>query len=77
MFDRSGVEVVRQTLGEHTALELVSATSAEPRVFERLRSIERRAFMARIWSGLHFRKAMEDGYYIGHQTARRVLQRLP
>jgi hypothetical protein len=71
------VEVVRQTLGEHTALELVSATSAEPRVFERLRSIERRAFMARIWSGLHFRKAMEDGYYIGHQTARRVLQRLP
>jgi hypothetical protein len=33
--------------------------------------------MARIWSGLHFRTAMEDGYYIGHKTARRVLQLLP
>jgi hypothetical protein len=33
--------------------------------------------MARIWSGLHFRKAMEDGYDLGHRTARRVLQRLP
>jgi hypothetical protein len=71
------VEVVRQTLGEHTALELVSVNAPDPRVFERLRSIERQAFMARIWSGLHFRKAMEDGYYIGHETARRVLKLLP
>jgi hypothetical protein len=71
------VEVVRQTLGEHTTLKLISANSPEPRVFERLRRIERQAFMARIWSGLHFRTAMEDGYYIGHKTARRVLQLLP
>jgi hypothetical protein len=71
------VEIIRQTLGEHTRLELVSANSPDPRVFERLRTIEHQAFMARIWSGLHFRTAMEDGYYIGHKTARRVLQRLP
>jgi hypothetical protein len=71
------VEVVRQMLGEHTRLELVSANSPDPRVYERLRRIEHQAFMARIWSGLHFRTAMEDGYYIGHETARRVLQRLP
>ena len=71
------VAVVRQMLGEHTTLELISANSPDPRVFERLRRIERQAFMARIWSGLHFRKAMEDGYYIGHTTAHRILQRLP
>ena len=28
--------------------------------------------MARIWAGIHFRDAMDDGYYIGHETARRV-----
>jgi hypothetical protein len=71
------VQIIRQTLGEHTSLELVSATDPQPRVFDRLRRIERQAFMARIWSGLHFRTAMEDGYYLGHQTARRILQRLP
>jgi hypothetical protein len=73
------VEVIRQTLGEHTTLNLISydLNSPDPRTFQRLRRIEHQAFMARIWSGLHFRKAMEDGYDLGHRTARRVLQRLP
>jgi hypothetical protein len=38
-----------------------------------LSEIERDAFNARIWSGLHFRKAMVDGYDIGHRTAERVM----
>jgi hypothetical protein len=71
------VEVVRQTLGEHTQLELTSANDPHARVYQRLRRVEHQAFMARIWSGLHFRTAMQDGYYIGHTTARRVLKRLP
>ncbi|HET6561355.1 MAG TPA: vanadium-dependent haloperoxidase [Marmoricola sp.] len=71
------VEVIRRTLGEDTALPLVSVNSPTPRVYDRLRRLERQAFMARIWSGLHFRTAMEHGYRIGHRTARLVLHRLP
>ena len=68
------VEVIRRTLGERTPLELVSVNSPTPRAYDRLGSIERDAFLARIWSGLHFRTAMEDGYRIGHTMARRVLK---
>lgn len=68
------VEVIRRTLGERTPLELVSVNSPTPRVYELLGSIERDAFWARIWSGLHYRTAMEDGYRIGHVMARRVLR---
>jgi hypothetical protein len=71
------VEVVRQLLGEDTSLELVSVNAPQPRVFHNLASIEYQALNARIWSGLHFRDAMVDGYAIGHETARRVLARLP
>lgn len=32
------------------------------------------ALEARIWGGLHFRDAMDDGYLIGHATAQQVLR---
>jgi hypothetical protein len=28
--------------------------------------------MARIWAGIHFRDAMDDGYLIAHRTVHRV-----
>ena len=71
------VETVRQLLGEDTALELVSVNAPRSRVYRRLSTLEQDAFAARIWSGLHFRDAMEDGYRIGHKTARRVLAMVP
>ena len=67
------VEVIRQTLGEDTALELGSVNSPTPRVYAHLSEIEYDAFNARIWSGLHFRRAMEHGYDIAHRTAERVM----
>lgn len=67
------VEVIRHTLGEHTPLELRSASSPTPRVYPTLSEIEHDAFNARIWSGLHFRRAMEHGYDIAHRTAQRVM----
>ncbi|MFC4784504.1 vanadium-dependent haloperoxidase [Nocardioides sp. MAHUQ-72] len=70
------IEVIRRTLGERTPLELVSVNSPDPRLYTRLSAIERDAFNARIWSGLHFRKAMTDGYEIGHRSARQVLAAL-
>ena len=73
---RPGVEVIRQTLGESTPLELISVNSPTPRTYAKLRDLEKDAFNARIWSGLHFRTAMADAYRIGHITARRVLKAL-
>jgi hypothetical protein len=70
------VEVVRKTLGEATPLELISPNSPTHRTYPKLRGIEQEAFMARIWSGLHFRTAMADAYHIGHVTARRVMAEL-
>ena len=70
------VEVIRRTLGERTALELVSVNSPTPRTYPRLGALERDAFNSRIWGGLHFRDAMVDGYRIGHRTARHVMAAL-
>jgi hypothetical protein len=71
------VEVIRLTLGEETPLLLRSTATGTERLYPTLSAIEFDAFHARIWSGLHFRDAMEDGYQIGHTAARRAMQRLP
>ncbi len=71
------VEVVRQSLGETTPLELRSSTfPGAPRTYPTLTHLEHDALNARIWGGLHFRDAMSDAYAIGHRTARAVMQRL-
>lgn len=43
------------------------------RTYTSLSALEHDAFHARIWGGLHFRDAMEDGY-LGHTTADRVMR---
>lgn len=70
------IGVIREVLGEDTALELRSA-NGPPRVYTKLAHIEHDAYYARIWSGLHFADAMDDGYLIGHDTAARVMAALP
>lgn len=65
-------EVVRQTLGDNITLVLRSA--GLERTYTSLSALEHDAFHARIWGGLHFRDAMEDGYYLGHTTADRVMR---
>ncbi|MDX6358502.1 MAG: hypothetical protein QOH37_1556 [Nocardioidaceae bacterium] len=67
------VEIIRRTLGEDTRLELRSVNSATPRTYAHLSELEFDAFHARIWSGLHYRRAMVDGYDIAHRTAERVM----
>jgi len=67
-------QVIRRTLGEQTSLELRSVSSPTPRVYGHLSDLEHDAFHARIWSGLHFRRAMLDGYVIAHRTADRVVE---
>jgi hypothetical protein len=65
-------EVVRQTLGDDT--RLVLKAGGLERTYDTLTALEHDAFNARIWGGLHFRDAMDDGYYLGHTTAQRVLR---
>ena len=70
------VETIRMMLGEDTGLTLHSYATGGDRTYDDLTTIEDEAFHARIWGGLHFRDAMEDGYELGHETARRVAMRL-
>jgi hypothetical protein len=70
------MEVVRRLLGETTSLTLQSAVTGTERTYATLSQIEHEAFHARIWGGLHFRDAMEDGYALGHQAARLALRRI-
>lgn len=69
-------EVIRRILGDRTTLVLHSFLTGADRTYTSISAIERDAFMARIWSGLHFRRAMVDGYAIAHRTADRVLRRV-
>jgi hypothetical protein len=69
-------EVIRRFLGDRTTLVLHSFATGADRTYKSISAIERDAFNARIWSGLHFRRAMVDGYTIAHRTADRVLRRL-
>ncbi len=66
-------QVIRRTLGEHTTLVLHSYATNADRTYTSIGAIERDAFNARIWGGLHFRRAMVDGYALAHRTAERVL----
>ena len=65
-------EVLRETFGDDTPLVLHVGT--QTRSYDSLSALESDAFNARIWGGLHFRDAMEDGYYLGHETAQRVME---
>jgi hypothetical protein len=66
------VEVIRRVFGEATSLELRSPALGA-RTYAHLSEIEHEAFHARIWGGLHYRKAMRDTYEMGHSTAWRVM----
>jgi hypothetical protein len=65
-------ETIRSMLGEDTTLVLRNTTLGTERTYTTLTALEHDALNARIWGGLHFRDAMEDGYDLGHRTARAV-----
>ncbi|MEO7421814.1 MAG: vanadium-dependent haloperoxidase [Ornithinibacter sp.] len=69
-------EVIRHMLGDDTTLTLHSYNTNSDRTYASISAIEADALNSRIWGGLHFRAAMDDGYAMGHSTAREVLRRL-
>jgi hypothetical protein len=68
-------EIMRQTFGDDTPLVLKWPGFAD-HPYATLTALEHDAFMARIWGGLHFRDAMEDGYLLGRTVARDVMCRV-
>jgi hypothetical protein len=70
--------VMRRAFGDDVTLRLVSPAlpveADRVRTYTSLTDLEHDALHARIWGGLHFRDAMEDGYLLGHRTARRVMR---
>ncbi|HET7691104.1 MAG TPA: vanadium-dependent haloperoxidase [Nocardioidaceae bacterium] len=73
-FTGAFAEAVRMYLGNDVPLTLVSVPSAPlpSRSYSSLSALESEAFMARIYSGIHFRKAMQDAYDFAHTTAHQV-----
>lgn len=67
-------EVLRQKFGDDTTLTL--AWGGQQRTYTSLTALEHDALNARIWGGLHFRDAMDDGYYLGHTVADEVIAAL-
>jgi hypothetical protein len=80
VFTGTFAETTRLFLGDRVPLTLVSVPVAAPGVtppdrhYERLSTLEHEAFMARIWAGIHFGDAMDDGYSIAHATVHRVAE---
>ena len=75
--DDSLVQCIRQlrhTLGDDTPLVL--HMNGQERSYATLTALEHDALNARIWGGLHFRDAMDDGYYLGHTVADEVIAEL-
>ena len=52
-----------------TTRRCVLKSGGVERTYSTLSALEYDALHARIWGGLHFRDAMEDGYLLGHTTA--------
>lgn len=71
-FTAPQAEVLRRVFGETLQLELRSPTLGS-RTYASLSAWEFDAFNARIWGGIHFRKAMNDTYEMGHRTATLVM----
>ena len=59
-------------MGDDTPLVL--RIGSQTRSYATISALEHDALNSRIWGGLHFRDAMEDGYYLGHTTAERVIR---
>jgi hypothetical protein len=57
---------------DRVAVDIDSVVTGTTQQFDRLRDVRAEVKLARIFGGLHFRKAMEDGEQIGRRTARQV-----
>jgi hypothetical protein len=59
---------------DRVPLSVDSTVTGTTRYYSRLRDVRAEVVIARIYGGLHFRKAMEDGDELGQRTSRHVLR---
>ena len=70
----AGGRVIARFLGtEQIDFNVPSVTGLGDRVFARAKDLQDEVGNARIWGGIHFRSAVEDGIEIGKKTADQVL----
>ena len=60
---------------DKVAIDIDSTVTATTRHYDRLRDVRAEVKLARIYGGLHFREAMEDGETLGRRTSREVVRR--
>jgi hypothetical protein len=66
--------VIARFLGtDHIALTIPSLTGLGARYFDQVQDLEYEVTNARIWGGIHYRTAVEDGTQIGKRTADWIL----
>jgi len=65
-----GTGIAQLAGSDHIDLFVASAVTGTTRHFTSARQMIREAFNARIWLGIHFRTAMEDGRLIGKKASR-------
>ena len=71
----AGGRVVARFLGtSHIDFTVPSLTGLGDRRFQRVRDLEYEVSNARIWGGIHFRSAVEDGVEIARHVTREVLE---
>jgi hypothetical protein len=70
----AGGRVIARFLGtEHIDFTVPSLTNLGDRHFDRVKDLEDEVTNARIWGGIHYRSAVEEGTKIGKKTANQVL----
>ena len=78
-FGGSGASAVTHALAEYWGTDrfpitVTSSVIGTTRHFARLRDPRREVGRARVYSGLHFTKALQDGELLGKRTTRYVLR---
>jgi hypothetical protein len=70
----TGGRVLARFLGsDHIALTVPSLTGLGARYFDQTQDLEYEVMNARIWGGIHYRTAVEDGSQVGKRVADWIL----
>ncbi|HVQ14217.1 MAG TPA: hypothetical protein VMS40_11530, partial [Vicinamibacterales bacterium] len=74
----AAAEVLRAHVGERVGFSVTSTTlPGEPRQFRSFADAAREAGMSRVYGGIHFLHAVEDGWAQGQGIGRVVARKLP
>src|SRR5262249_28130266 len=73
----AGAEILRSFFGDRNSLTLHTTTGVPPRQVTSLSQIEEENGLSRIYGGIHYSFANEQGQRVGREVAKAALQRGP